>query len=258
MKKGAILLLLLGAIGGAWAAGWFLKPDPPPPPPLPPETVTTTTVERIVPDPELISTLKEAQSDVSRLRVELGDAYRVIDELRAETEPAPLPEQPESPDSEVVERIIQVPVRLDEMEWRGTFRGQKFVGEEDGQIRFGWAGRVACYGRRQTSEPWILVHDGPLSLEGSHATTTIRPEAALEPRWPALRAIRLGATTDPAVEVGVSWWRSGRRMGWWASVRYGLQPDETVRYVPQQDETGLFHVEQLDRWSAAAGVAWRF
>ena len=221
-----ILILLLLLVGfGVWA-GYQWGYEPPPPP-----EIRTEIVDRMV----------EVEV-VKRIEVEVPGPERVIERVVWRTRDVEVP-------GETIELIRQIPV-AERVFGRIVIDAEKYEGTVDGRLTRGWIGTADCQ-VRSDSVDWYSVVAEPFDRTLSFSESTDEPGTPEERATPWRVEGRFGLTTAPGLEGGLSWYRRGR-LGWFASVRYDLDPATYSEFVSQYE---TFETIEADRWQIGAGVA---
>ena len=223
----AVVLAAILMIAGfcVWAGyQWGHKP------PAPPE-IRTEIVERMVP----VEVVKE-------IPVEVPGPERVVEKILWRTREVRVP-------GETVEVIRQIPIH-EPITARVLVDATKYEGTVDGRLTRGGVGEARCEVRGE-SVSWSTLVAEPFDLTLSDSMSTDEP-GTLEERLASWRAeVRLGVTTAPGVDVGLSWHRRSR-FGWWASLRYDLDPTTSTTFDSSAEQ---FLTDAADRYELAGGIA---
>jgi len=226
------ILIALLFVGG-FVLGRRTAPDPPPLPQLPPEIVR-------------VEVVKEIEVPVE-VRVDVPGPTKVVEKVvwRTKTEYVP---------KEVIReviKVVEVAAKTGDLDAWIEIQAYKYEGQnqDTGKYEFGWRGFASC--SMESGIRNVVLTEQDFDLTQSVAEGTYRPEGRRRP-WTV--DLRLGATTMPGVEVGLSWHR-GSRWGLFTTYQHDL--DET-EYTIFGENIEAYEYYNLDRNRFSAGVSFRF
>ncbi len=183
-------------------------------------------------------TNRKLRKEIDRLKVRVMASVEVEPEPREHTEPTIglVRPEPDVPRGTPTTRIVPGECEITQGDLFGRC---KFVLLEGSQTH----GRILWWGGVRLPDD-SRIEIGPVA--GDKLQVSPGP-----PRLPRRLVLGLGLSTDAEIVSVASWWRSGRRMGYWGQVGWDPSPGSSF-YSPNES----FRRESA--WSGAGGVAWRF